>query len=170
MNTIRALIMQAGGLTLLTLGSMDAEIMSAVYDLRWMAVFLLLLVCMDFHYGVRESKAKGKEFRPSRAIRRTLTKMTEYLGILMLGAVGGKVFAEPWGLCTYTQAASLTFGLGCLGELASLVGHWCNLHGVKRPGIGRVARSFLVLFAKRKDEDVGEALEEALMEDEKGKK
>lgn len=162
MGTARALAMQAGGLTLLTLGSMDTEIMTAVYELRWMVVFLFLLVGMDFYYGVRESKARGEEFRTSRAIRRTLTKLTEYLGILMLGAVGGKIFTEPWGLCGYVKAASLTFGLGCLGEFDSMVGHWCKLHGVGKPDVAEFLRRFAVSFTKRKDKDAGEALEDAL--------
>ena len=65
-------------------------------------------------------------------------------------------------ITTHTVTAAVGLGFGCLWEVDSIVGHVCVLHGVKSKfSIKRLIISLL----KRKNKEVGEAIEEALKND-----
>ena len=150
-------------------GAMGAEAMGALYDLRWMLVLIVVLIVADFWFGVSESLHKHEHFRFSRAGRRTCNKAVDYVTYLMLGSVIGLAIFEPLGWANHVTAAAVGLGFGCLWEVDSIVGHVCELHGVKNKFS---VKRLLIALIKKKDEDVGEAVEEAFeeMENEKEKK
>lgn len=140
-------------------GTMGMECITAIYDLRWMIVLIVVLIVADFWFGLSESLFKHEEFRFSRAGRRTCNKLVDYLTYLLLGAVIGLAIFEPLNITTHTVTAAIGLGFGCLWEVDSIVGHICALHGVKSKfSIKRLIISLL----KRKNKEVGEAIEEAL--------
>ena len=150
-------------------GAMGAEAMGALYDLRWMLVLIVVLIVADFWFGVSESLHKHEHFRFSRAGRRTCNKAVDYVTYLMLGSVLGLAIFEPLGWANHVTTAAVGLGFGCLWEVDSIVGHVCELHGVKNKFS---VKRLLIALIKKKDEDVGEAVEEAFeeMENEKEKK
>ena len=150
-------------------GAMGAEAMGALYDLRWMLVLIVVLIVADFWFGVSESLHKHEHFRFSRAGRRTCNKAVDYVTYLMLGSVIGLAIFEPLGWANHVTTAAVGLGFGCLWEVDSIVGHLCELHGVKNKFS---VKRLLIALIKKKDEDVGEAVEEAFeeMENEKEKK
>ena len=142
-----------------TTGPFYAELTSAVYDLRWMVLAVAVLVAVDFVSGLTASvRLKGEDFRFSRAGRRTLAKLIEYYGYLLVGVVLGKSL-EPLGLLTHTQFAAVGLCAATLFEVDSIAGHVCDLHGIKARF--SVKRLFISLI-KRKDKDLGEAVEDAM--------
>ena len=143
-------------------GTMGMECITAIYDLRWMIVLIVVLIVADFWFGLSESLFKHEEFRFSRAGRRTCNKLVDYLTYLLLGAVIGLAIFEPLNITTHTVTAAVGLGFGWLWEVDSIVGHICALHGVKSKfSIKRLIISLL----KRKNKEVGEAIEEALKND-----
>lgn len=114
-------------------GIMGSEALTVLYDLRWMLVLIVVLVVADFWFGVSESLKKNKEFRFSRAGRRTCNKVIDYLTYLLIGAVLGLALFEPLELCDHTVSAAIGLGLGCLWEIDSIIGHVCALHGMSNP-------------------------------------
>lgn len=143
-------------------GTMGMECITAIYDLRWMIVLIVVLIVADFWFGLSESLFKHEEFRFSRAGRRTCNKLVDYLTYLLLGAVIGLAIFEPLNITTHTVTAAIGLGLGCLWEVDSIVGHICALHGVKSKfSVKRI----IILLLKRKNKEVGEAIEEALKND-----
>lgn len=112
---------------------MGSEALTVLYDLRWMLVLIVVLVVADFWFGVSESLKKNKEFRFSRAGRRTCNKVIDYLTYLLIGAVLGLALFEPLELCDHTVSAAIGLGLGCLWEIDSIIGHVCALHGMSNP-------------------------------------
>ena len=58
--------------------------------------------------------------------------------------------------------AATAVAVGC--EAKSFIGHFFYLHGIRieQKGVTGFLKAFVVAFAKRKDADVGEALEDAL--------
>ena len=139
--------------------TMSVEAMQALFDLRWMLVLIVVLIVADFWFGVSDSLHKHEHFRFSRAGRRTCNKAVDYVTYLILGSVLGMAIFEPLGWATHTTTAALGLGLGCLWEIDSIVGHVCALHGVKnRFSIKR----FIIALMKKKNEDIGEAVEEAM--------
>lgn len=143
-------------------GTMGMECITAIYDLRWMIVLIVVLIVADFWFGLSESLFKHEEFRFSRAGRRTCNKLVDYLTYLLLGAVIGLAIFEPLNITTHTVTAAIGLGFGCLWEVDSIVGHICALHGVKSKfSVKRI----IILLLKRKNKEVGEAIEEALKND-----
>ena len=55
---------------LLVVSAMGTEALSALFDLRWMLVAVVVLIVADFWFGMSESLQKHKDFRFSRAARR----------------------------------------------------------------------------------------------------
>lgn len=152
--------MQTTGKTILW-GTMGMETLTAIYDLRWMLVFIVVLIMADFWFGLSESLLRRQEFRFSRAGRRTCNKLVDYLTYLLLGVVMGLAIFEPLNITTHTVTAAVGLGIGCLWELDSIVGHVCVLHGMRSPFS---VKRLLILLIKRKDRSVGEAVEDALTE------
>ena len=146
----------------IVVGTMGGEALSALYDLRWMLVLIVVLILADFWFGVSESLRKREHFRFSRAGRRTCNKGVDYLTYLMLGSVLGLAIFEPLGWATHTTTAAVGLGFGCVWEMDSIVGHVCALHGIRnRFSVKR----FIIALLKKKDDDVGEAVEEAWGDD-----
>lgn len=139
--------------------TMGGEALTALYDLRWMLVFIVVLICADFWFGVSESIKKHEHFRFSRAGRRTCNKAVDYLTYLLVGALLGMAIFEPLGWTDHTTTAAVGLGFGCIWEIDSIVGHVCALHGISNKFS---VKRFIISFIKKKNEDVGEALEDAL--------
>lgn len=148
-------------------GTMGVEAMTALYDLRWMLVLIVVLIVADFWFGVSESLYKHEHFRFSRAGRRTCNKAVDYVTYLILGSVIGLAIFEPLGWATHTTTAAIGLGFGCVWEVDSIVGHVCELHGVKNKFS---VKRLIIAIIKKKDADVGEAVEEVLEGDDTNKK
>lgn len=147
-----------------------SEALQAIFDLRWMIAFMVILIATDFWWGWRENKmhrekAKTEEekkkfkFRFSTAGRRTLNKFVDYTTYLLVGCVAGFAITEPLGLCSHTVTAAIGIGFGCLFELSSIVGHIAQVRGVK---IKLNLKGLLVALIKKKSEDLGEILDEGI--------
>ena len=157
----------AQGLTWTVFG---AECLNAVYDLRWMIIFALLLISTDFWWGCREqalkrnraTRADEKEkykFHFSRAGRRTLNKAVDYLTYLLVGCVAGLAITEPMGIATHTTTAAVGLGFGCLFEISSIVGHIAAVKGIN---IRLNLKKLIVAIIKHKSEEVAEILDEGI--------
>lgn len=149
------------------LGTMGGEALSALFDLRWMLVLIVVLIVADFWFGVSESLHKHEHFRFSRAGRRTCNKAVDYITYLILGSVLGLAIFEPLGWATHTTTAAIGLGFGCVWEVDSIVGHVCELHGVKNKFS---VKRLIIAIIKKKDADVGEAVEEVLEGDDTNNK
>lgn len=153
------------------------EIGAMLLDMRWGIMLLVLLVLADFRYGWGESakryhaavKAKDEmlveqyRWHTSRAIRRTLNKLADYIVIMLMCGAVGMAILEPIGI-EHTYGAWVGAVIACACEVVSIFGHFFYLHGVRveTKSIKGFLKALAVAFAKRKDEDVGGALEEAL--------
>lgn len=164
-NMVNGMTASAG--RAVVVGTMGTEALTALYDLRWMLVLIVVLIVADFWFGVSESLHKHEHFRFSRAGRRTCNKAVDYVTYLILGSVIGLAIFEPLGWATHTTTAAIGLGFGCVWEIDSIVGHVCELHGVKnRFSVKRL----IIAIIKKKDTDVGEAVEEAFEGDDTNKK
>lgn len=152
------------------------EIGAMLLDMRWGIMLLLLLIVADFRFGWGESnkryhKAKAKKdelhkemyrWHTSRAIRRTFNKVADYIVLMLVcGALGMAIF-EPMGI-EHVWGAWIGAVIACICEIASICGHFFYLHGVKveKNSITGFLKALAVAFAKKKDSDIGESLEEA---------
>lgn len=158
---------------------LSGELACMVYDARWMILAIFLCVVADFRYGWGESskryalaKEKGNEilmaqykWRTSRALRRSVNKMIDYIIWLAVGMIVGIAIIKPLGVdCISGVLVATTLAVGC--ELKSIVGHLMFLHGVvlEQKTIKGFLKAFVIALAKRKNRDVGEAIEEGFNE------
>lgn len=158
-------------------GSIGAELISVVYDLRWMVILSIVLILADMWWGHSETMKRfyeakkignatlQEQFRwhKSRAVRRTCNKLVDYTSYLILGALFGMAITEPMGICDHiwTAALGLLIGGGC--ELASIIGHVAYVKfGIELKMVD--AWKFLVRFVGRmirvKSNEIGEAVED----------
>ena len=69
------------------------ECTQILYDLRWMIILAIILILSDLWFGLSASRLQKIEIRKSRAGRRTLNKIVDYICYVLLGAVLGIVIS-----------------------------------------------------------------------------
>lgn len=161
LNTIAPQLAVAGAY------SFVGEIKEVVFELRWMLVFIIVMIVADFVLGIIDSVVKrGEDFRFSRAGRRTMCKFIEYNSYLVLGFMFGLAILQPVEICSYTISAMCGLGLAILFEFDSIADHICAIHGIKnKVSIKRL----LVGYIKKKYSAAGEIIEEVTKENKEGK-
>lgn len=149
-----------GGAGIATL--FGTELISVLFSLRWVILFIVILVVTDFWSGLTASvKVRKEDFRLSRALRRTIVKFLEYVNFIVFGLLLAKACLEPFGIGSDLTGGAIGAACALLIEFDSIYGHICDLHGISnRISVKRI----FVLWLKRKDEDLGEAVEDAVNE------
>lgn len=173
------------GTRALALTFFGGELAAVISDSRWLLLAIFLCVAADFRYGWGESRLrygrarrKGDKvvmsqyrWRTSRAVRRTVNKLVDYVMWICVGMAVGMAVLAPMGADhKWGGVAAGAVAIAC--EAKSFAGHFFYLHGIRVEGKGLKAffRAFAVAFAKRKDQDVGEAVEAGFKEMDNQKK
>lgn len=142
MNTTAPQLAVIGGYTFL------GEMKQVVFDLRWMFLFILILITADFILGIIDSIIKrGEEFRFSRAGRRTMCKFIEYNSYLVLGFTFGIAVLQPVGICNYMISSIGGLLLAIIFEADSIKDHICAIHGIENKFS---VKKWLVEYLKKK--------------------
>lgn len=132
------------------------ECTQIIYDLRWMILLAIILILSDLWFGISASRVQDIVIRKSRAGRRTLNKLVDYICYILLGAVLGKAIGEPYGMNPIVVSITVMVICYCF-EIDSIYGHICEIHGIKkRYSIWRIFFKLLTLKFK----DVGEAFKD----------
>ncbi len=140
--------------------TMAGEAVSTLYDLRWMIVFIFVLIASDFWFGISETRMKKQTFKLSRAGRRTCNKLIDYITYLILGAILGRAIFEPLNLASHTTTAAAGLSMACVWEIDSIINHILAIHGCARMSLLHIALKLL----KKKHRDLGEVIEEEIHE------
>lgn len=97
-----------------------------------LAPYLLLafvLIIVDLRFGIQASRARGEVIRRSRAIRRSINKMIDYLCWVavawLFGLTFGAAFDVP--IVTYVVLAVI-YGI----ELQSIIDNYLDCKGIKK--------------------------------------
>ena len=156
-------------------GLLTAEMITVITDMRWMLLLIALCVVADFRYGWGESskrysdaKKEGNkvlmlqyEWRTSRAIRRSCNKSIDYLIWVAIGIAIGMALLEPVGV-NHIYGGWIATVIAVICEAKSFTGHFFYLHGIayEETTVRGFFRAALVALAKKKNPDLGEAIEE----------
>ena len=162
------------------------EATAVAFELRYMILFSIILIVADFWWGHCESEKRYElavaandsvgiekyKWRKSRALRRTTNKFIDYMTYLLVGTFLGLAITEPmeWLNHLYTAAGALC--IGCLAEIASIIGHYCYLKfgiELKVKDVWRWLFRFLINLLTFKSAQIGTALEQTINEDSKEK-
>lgn len=141
-----------------------------IYDIRWLFIIMASLIAADLYLGTSESRKKYAltknekyKVRFSTAFRRTFNKSVDYLCYVLIAGTFAKAFAEPSGV-SVVLTASIICLLVAAWELSSVIGHICYLHNIPyrfNP------KKFIISLIKKKDEELGEAADEAIEDNSK---
>lgn len=176
-NTTRSIV--NSGFIFTTFG---AESMAAINDCRMLLALIVILILTDLWWGSRETQMRYREaiqegrkmdaekwkFHKSRAGRRTMNKLVDYITYFLLGLFLGLSVFRQFGV-DHVLVASVFVSFGALFEVISIIGHILAVHHVQAPKvtwksfwsfIGKV----MVKLIKRKSPDTGAAIEEAIFE------
>lgn len=154
------------------------DLIKVVYDLRYMVMLSFVLIFADLWWGYRASSKKyqyaesiGNEtlkekfkWSKSRAVRRTCNKIIDYLSYLVVGAFLGLAITEPMDICSHVISALVGLLIGCGCEIASIVGHVAFVKydvEIEIKDIWRWLGKVFLAIIKKKNSDIGEAIEEA---------
>ncbi len=166
-----------------TLAIFGGEMVSVAFELRYMIILSAMLILADLWWGHSDTMkryceakdsgdAAGMEkykWHKSRALRRSANKSVDYITYLVVGAFVGLGITEPMNGFSHVYTAAIGLGVGCLAELASIIGHYCYVKWgieIKVVDVWRWLLRFVVNIFKAKSH-LGNALEETINDSKK---
>lgn len=153
----------------------DNVLVVMIMEAKYALALLLVLIVADFRFGWGESNKRYNEakrandkrrmdlyrWRTSRAVRKSLNKLVDYVIIMAMGMIVGMALLEPIGI-NHIFGVFGASAIMAMCEVSSIFGHFFYLRGVKadKRSISGFCKALAIAIAKRKDPDVGEALKE----------
>lgn len=107
---------------------MTAFLAEVIADMLPFLIVAIVVILVDLIFGIRAAQHRKEEVRYSRAFRRTVSKMFEYVCWVTLSsslAVAFKFPALEW----------IILGAVILNEVVSIASNWCEVHGIRIKGL-----------------------------------
>lgn len=107
---------------------MTAFLYEVIADMLPFLIVAVIVILVDLIFGIRAAQHRKEEVRYSRAFRRTVSKMFEYVCWVTLSsslAVAFKFPALEW----------IILGAVILNEVVSIASNWCEVHGIRIKGL-----------------------------------
>ena len=108
-----------------TLASYLAWAADFVSPIRWFLLAALALVLADLKFGIDAARHRGEVIRKSRAVRRSINKVIDYLCWILVATSFGQAFGTPFGI-PVLPAIVLLVVYGC--EINSCFNNYFEAH------------------------------------------
>lgn len=95
----------------------------------WFLILAVILILGDLRFGIAAAKKRGEKIRPSRAVRRSLNKLVDYICWLSIATVVGVNFGNVFGLPLLSVIIMAIVGII---ELSSIIDNYLEYKGVKQ--------------------------------------
>lgn len=129
-----------------TISAMATVFMSGFMDfiepLKWFLLLGLILIFADLRFGIAAAKKRGEKIRISRAGRRTINKIVDYLCWILVAGAMGKAFGIPFNI---PILPAITLLVVCGLEINSVFMNYFEARGKK------VKVNIFKYFAKKTD-------------------
>ena len=128
------------------IGGVTAATLSGCIDflepLRWFFLLGLILIFADLRFGIEAARIRKEKVRTSRAIRRTVNKIIDYLCWIFTAGALGMTFGIPFGITTLPALVMLVvYGI----EINSCFANYFEARGKK------IKVNVFKFFAKKTD-------------------
>ena len=147
------------------IGGFTAAILSPFVEgwqrIIWFLILAIILILGDLRFGIAAAKKRGEKIRPSRAVRRSLNKLVDYICWLSIATVVGVNFGTVFGL---PLLSVIIMAVVCVIELSSIVDNYFEYKGIKKKI--NIVKLLAKLFRKPEIEEVLEDTEETTIENE----
>ena len=121
----------------------------------WFLILAVILILGDLRFGISAAKKRGEHIRPSRAVRRSLNKLVDYICWLSIATVVGVNFGSVFGL---PLLSVIIMAVVCVIELSSIIDNYLEYKGIKKKI--NVIKLIAKLFRRPEIEEVLEPTEE----------
>lgn len=115
------------------LAGTTATVLSPFVD-GWQNLFVWVIVAFalilgDLRFGICAARKRGEKIRGSRAVRRTINKMVDYICWVSIAWVLGSSFGRLFGV---PLLAAIIMLVVCTIELSSIFDNYCEYKGLKK--------------------------------------
>lgn len=130
-------------------------------QMLWFLILAVILILGDLRFGIAAAMKRGEKIRPSRAVRRSLNKLVDYICWLSIATVVGINFGSVFGL---PLLSVIIMAVVCIIELSSIIDNYLEYKGIKQKV--NIIKLIARIFRRPDFEDVLEPTEET--EEKKG--
>ena len=124
-------------------------------QMLWFLILAIILILGDLRFGIAAAKKRGERIRPSRAVRRSINKLVDYICWLSIATVVGINFGTVFDV---PLLSVIIMAIVCIIELSSIIDNYLEYKGIKKKV--NVIKLIARIFKKPELEDVLEPAEE----------
>jgi len=146
------------------IGGFTAAVLSPFLEgwqqMLWFLILAVILILADLRFGIAAAKKRDEKIRPSRAVRRSLNKLVDYICWLSIATVVGVNFGSVFGL---PLLSVIIMAVVCIIEMSSIIDNYLEYKGIKKKV--NVIKLIARIFKKPELEDVLEPTDDDKNED-----
>ena len=148
------------------IGGVTAAVLSPFIEgwqqMLWFLILALILILGDLRFGIAAAKKRGERIRPSRAVRRSINKLVDYICWLSIATVVGINFGTVFDI---PLLSVIIMAVVCIIELSSIIDNYLEYKGIKKKV--NLIKLIAHIFRRPEVEDVLESTESTEHNEEK---
>lgn len=123
-------------------------------QMLWFFFLAIILILGDLRFGIAAAQKRGDKIRPSRAVRRSLNKLVDYICWLSIATVVGINFGTVFGI---PLLSVIIMAVVCIIEMSSIIDNYFEYKGIKKKV--NIIKLIARLFRRPDIEDVLDSTE-----------
>ena len=141
------------------IGGVTASVLSPFIEgwqqMLWFLILAIILILGDLRFGIAAAKKRGERIRPSRAVRRSINKLVDYICWLSIATVVGINFGTVFDI---PLLSVIIMAVVCIIELSSIIDNYLEYKGIKKKV--NLIKLIAHIFRRPEVEDVLESTEQ----------
>ena len=150
------------------IGGVTASVLSPFIEgwqqMLWFLILAIILILGDLRFGIAAAKKRGERIRPSRAVRRSINKLVDYICWLSIATVVGINFGTVFDV---PLLSVIIMAIVCIIELSSIIDNYLEYKGIKKKV--NIIKLIAHIFRRPEVDDVLESTESIEHNEEKHK-
>lgn len=140
------------------IGGFTAAVLSPFVEgwqqMLWFLILAIILILGDLRFGIAAAKKRGEKIRPSRAVRRSINKLVDYICWLSIATVVGINFGTVFDI---PLLSVIIMTVVCIIEMSSIIDNYLEYKGIKKKV--NLIKLIAHIFRRPEVEDVLESTE-----------
>lgn len=124
------------------------------HQMLWFLILAIILILGDLRFGIAAAKKRGERIRPSRAVRRSINKLVDYICWLSIATVVGINFGTVFDI---PLLSVIIMAVVCIIEMSSIIDNYLEYKGIKKKV--NLIKVIAHIFRRPEVEDVLESTE-----------